>query len=245
MKGAQNPSHHTFNMNMDDFQDGFYCFAMFRALNGPVSMPNEDSGDATIADGLEFSEEDLYRWMKRQCVARKNFVQGGSSGITAEQVKLLDSISFPWERSAFTADERWDHRFDELQDFKNKNGHCNPTTPRSELTNWVKNLRAAHKRNTLTADKIFRLEEIGFKWKLYDDWKEKFELLEFYAEDKGDCLVPRQHSTLGRWVAEQRVMEKKRRNGEKSSMTDERYRKLEDIGFIWEINKLSTAHTYV
>ena len=62
------------------------------------------------------------------------------------------------------------------------------------------------------------------------------ELLE-YRERFGNCHVPTKYkanTALGRWVSTQRAEYKKYQEGQaKTSMTREKIRRLEEIGFAW------------
>ncbi len=88
----------------------------------------------------------------------------------------------------------------------------------------------------------------------YDDqWDAMFNLLSAYKEKYGDCLVPKRYKEnpkLGTWVDTQRVQYKKMKkrvegdagvangiSGGKGGgrLTDERIRRLEDIGFVWSL----------
>ncbi len=63
----------------------------------------------------------------------------------------------------------WDHRFNALVEFKNKNGHCNVPYRWKEDTQvgrWVQNQREFYKRKTLSPERYNRLKEVGFAWSL-------------------------------------------------------------------------------
>lgn len=87
----------------------------------------------------------------------------------------------------------------------------------------------------------------------YDDqWDAMFNLLNSYKEKYGDCLVPKRYAEnpkLGTWVDTQRVLHKKMKKktegeggveGEAGKagggrLTEERIRRLEDLGFVWSL----------
>jgi len=70
-----------------------------------------------------------------------------------------------------------------------------------------------------------------------DRWRENFhDLLEF-RKMHSHCLVPRNYNRtngLGGWVKRQRYKYKLHKQGKKSSMTNERIKILESIGFVWD-----------
>ena len=68
-----------------------------------------------------------------------------------------------------------------------------------------------------------------------DAWNANYVRLVQYRKKNGDCLVPRgcdSDPKLGRWVS----MQRQRR----TSLSDERIKKLEDIGFVWSVQKRDT-----
>jgi Helicase associated domain len=69
-----------------------------------------------------------------------------------------------------------------------------------------------------------------------DKWTEHYEQLQEYRKQNGNCLVPTHFSTnmkLGRWVHTQRHQHRLMQRGRKSSMTEERAKLLEELGFSW------------
>jgi len=79
------------------------------------------------------------------------------------------------------------------------------------------------------------LDSIGFNWgRRYgeDVWEEKFnELWQFWQQHK-HCKV-HTRTPLGRWVTAQRSEYKKLLQQDKTTMTSEKKRRLDNIGFVW------------
>ena len=70
-------------------------------------------------------------------------------------------------------------------------------------------------------------------------WKLRFQELCSYKKKKGDCLVPTRSIEffhLGPWVSTQRAEFKKLTVGMSSSLTDERVKMLNSIGFTWRVD---------
>jgi len=65
------------------------------------------------------------------------------------------------------------------------------------------------------------------------EWEDMFNKLMTYKVNHGDCNVPQKWKPLGSWVNRQRKQYKKKQNGEKVSLSDQRVEKLEAIGFSW------------
>lgn len=88
--------------------------------------------------------------------------------------------------------------------------------------------------------------------KCYTPWSDKFEELVQYKKEHGDCLVPQSHPTLGTWVKSQRrqhnlhkleetkekddlLDEMRPRSRIKKDVWEERFQKLDSIGFVWHV----------
>lgn len=80
--------------------------------------------------------------------------------------------------------------------------------------------------------RINQLQLLGFQWRL-KDWDENYRESVLFMETHGHCAVGRRQGSLGRWVSYQRESYKKRMDGEKSCITENQIKKLEDIGFVW------------
>ena len=65
-------------------------------------------------------------------------------------------------------------------------------------------------------------------------WEDRFEQLVAYKEEHGDCKVPQSSGPLGTWVTNREQEYQKKHRGEKSTLSDDRERKLNDIGFTWQ-----------
>jgi hypothetical protein len=68
-------------------------------------------------------------------------------------------------------------------------------------------------------------------------WTERFNNLCLYREKHGNCLVPNKYSKdlpLARWVTRQRYQYKLMIEGRSSTITEERVKALDEIGFTWD-----------
>ena len=87
------------------------------------------------------------------------------------------------------------------------------------------------KRARTSADST---ENSGEKKQATDTWPEQFEALKAYKEAHGDCRVPRaydENKKLARWVELQRYQYNNRQKGRPTKMTDDKLKKLEEVGF--------------
>lgn len=88
-------------------------------------------------------------------------------------------------------------------------------------------------------ERIQQLENIGFVWHAHDaTWAQNYSKLVEYKHKFGHCNVPKddeEYTSLWMWTYYQKQMYNKRTLGKPHPMTDERIKKLEDIGFVWSI----------
>jgi hypothetical protein len=144
--------------------------------------------------------------------------------ISAERKQRLNAIGFVWD----VCQTQWEEGFAALTLFEAREGHCNVPNPHVEadfnLGSWVRNQR--HKKDSMSADRRKRLDDIGFNWDPYkSDWEEAFAALAKFKECEGHCRLPH-HLRLGRWVGTQRK--------NKDSMSADRRKRLDNIGFVWD-----------
>jgi Helicase associated domain len=100
----------------------------------------------------------------------------------------------------------------------------------SEEDSFTQDQPRKRKRNTLNSSKKFRPYQA-------EKWQERFEELLKFRKDEGHCLVPHTYPSnpaLARWVKRQRYQYKLLQEGKPSSITHDRIKILEDIGFVWD-----------
>lgn len=100
----------------------------------------------------------LASWVQRQRERRKK------GALSEAEIQLLDQLGLTWKsRDVGT----WEDRFEEVAGFKAKHGHCNipikyPENPK--LGRFVNNTRTQRNSRKLSADRIAKLDAIGFVW---------------------------------------------------------------------------------
>ena len=120
----------------------------------------------------------------------------------------------------------WDERYGQLTAFKAQHGHCNvpqhyPDNP--SLGRWCAKQR--DERNTLTQDRIARLETLGFVWEPYDvQWEAAFAELVAYNAARGEQHVP-DRIRFDKWC------ERQRRAKRQGRLAPDRIARLEAVGF--------------
>eukprot|EP00980_Cylindrotheca_fusiformis_P019772 scaffold6927_cov93-Cylindrotheca_fusiformis.AAC.10 len=141
-------------------------------------------------------------------------------------------------------DKKWNDLFNGLAAFKEEHGHCRVPQhykPNIYLSQWVKRQRyyRKHRPGLISERRVQKLDQLGFVWDAQEDfWNTRFEDLKTYKLMHGHCNVPCKYPAnqkLATWVKCQRRQYKLGTLGKPSSMTDERIKLLEKLGFAWKI----------
>eukprot|EP00804_Cyclotella_cryptica_P014421 CCRYP_004766-RA/>CCRYP_004766-RA protein AED:0.14 eAED:0.14 QI:136/1/1/1/0.75/0.6/5/584/451 len=160
----------------------------------------------------------------------------------------------------------FEHYFQRLLQFKEKNGHSNvPVRYKDDLKlgKWISNIR--HKKKsleaqkleesptkakrdrgiigavTLTKERIERFEAVGFSWDLTGptprvSWEGRFQQMMEYHQTHGRW-PPHSHGTLGEWVHKQRCKWARKDKG----FMEKHYPKLQEVGFLWKVKDRQTV----
>ena len=137
----------------------------------------------------------LGTWVGRQWIR-------GRLSVSQERASKLDSIGFIWGSKL---DARWEIMFDELKDFKAREGHCN--VPRSypenpKLGKWVRSQREKKITMKLSRELQSKFDSIGFIWNSLDArWEIMFDELRKFNEREGQfnvCYTDQDNSELAR-----------------------------------------------
>jgi predicted helicase len=167
--------------------------------------------------------------------------KGGNGSVIIDSIDVIGvDISLKTLQESITAvciDKlgfTWDMRYGELIKYKDQFGDCNVPnrwTENKQLGLWVQNQRNNYRRKILSDDRIKRLEDISFVWELNELlWEEKYEELKEYMKKHGNRNIPQhwpENKQLGKWVSHQRT------NYRKGKLSEDRIKRLEDIGFVW------------
>lgn len=146
-------------------------------------------------------------------------------------------------------EKKWNQQLEELRDFKRKYGHClvpHTFDENPHLARWVKRQRRQYKlllegdpASTMTQERVEILTREGFIWDSHEVvWMERYNQLVTFMSTHGHCRVPVQSSQfpqLPSWIKCQRRQHKLLIKGKPSSLTEERLRLLNNIGFSWEV----------
>ena len=135
-------------------------------------------------------------------------------------------------------DAKWFRKFEIYHDYIETTGKL-PTqkTVHQEVNigAWTNNQRQAYKKGELDADKVDKLNEVGFIWDPHDDaWNKNFEVYCDYVETTGKLPTKKtvyQEINIGAWTNNQRQAYKK------NLLEDWKIQKLNEAGFIWSVKK--------
>ena len=101
-------------------------------------------------------DKKLLQWIK----AQKHLYKKGE--LSPERIKKLIKLGFKFDNFS---EMSWEIRIKQLNEFKNKLGHCDVVkkyTGDKSLLQWARNQRFLHKQGKLTKDRFEKLKELGF-----------------------------------------------------------------------------------
>ena len=101
----------------------------------------------------------LGSWIRRQRNARK------ANRLEQGRIERLDKLGFVWDCLEY----QWESNYAALVKFQEEYGHCRVSTlskPHAALGNWVRTLRLKKRQGKLSAERIRRLDLLGFTWDL-------------------------------------------------------------------------------
>ena len=201
----------------------YYC------EHGNLIVPKNYKTESGLSLGL---------WLNTQ----RQVYKGKADGIlTDEQIARLNAIGIVWDNYR---DLSWEKNYLEAKDYYNKFGDL--LVPVKYVTEsgfplgvWIMSMRQARanqRSNTVTEERLHKLDEIGMVWDAFSEqWERNYlEAVEYYREH-GNLLVSVRYISpngirLGSWIASQRMI----RNGKQSGkLTAEQIERLERIGMVW------------
>ncbi|MDQ3843055.1 MAG: Helicase associated domain protein [Bacteroidota bacterium] len=156
---------------------------------------------------------------------RKRYKMGK---LTEEQIEKLNAIGFEWD----FLEARWEENFALLLAYKEKYGHCRVPKTKPEtyaLYVWCNNVRSDYKSGTLSAERIKKLESVGFMWNITDAlWHERYENLREHVNKHTWEGIYRKNLLLAGWVSKQRKSYKQ------GKLAEEKIMLLNMLGIEWK-----------
>jgi hypothetical protein len=190
---------------------------------GHTWVPSGPRGDPKLSRWVS-----TQRKLKRQGLLKKN------------RRRRLQALGFDW-RSAAAANRRWERCYERLLEFHRRFGHSHVPAEWAEnrtLGSWVVKTRLLRKKGRLSADKVRRLNAIGFVWnpipkrKREQDvvWSKRLDQLIAFHRKRGHWCVPtdqKKFHSLRIWMDNQRIKYHRGR------LSADRIRRLEKAHFPW------------
>jgi len=195
-----------------------------------------------VLQAMQEQDEDLAETI-RQMREERGRTKGFDDSRFREKVSFIGpEISLDILRESITArcienlGDKWDERFGELKEYRERFGDCNVPKDWKEnksLGVWVdtQRQRGRGKGLKLTERQIRSLDELGFIWDPFEaKWETMFMELVKFKDEYGHCNVPhnwKENRSLGSWVAQQR------RNKEKNKLDIRKVERLTTLEIIW------------
>ena len=141
---AREPDTETERPKLRSWHEAFTVLLSYRTRHGDCRVPNGWPKNRWLAS-----------WVERMRAAKKQNL------LTEAKIEALDQIGFIW---SINPRHSWAQRFEELEVFKKRYGHCN--VPKSyplnrQLAYWVEKLRSLQRKGKLDRKAIHRLNELG------------------------------------------------------------------------------------
>ena len=203
----------------------FAAASLYYAEHGDLKVPlrYKTPGGLSLGD-----------WVQTQRQIRKGKRTFGT--LTQQQIERLDGIGMVWETRSETAwakgleaAKRYRQQYGDLQvpsAYKDADGFA--------LGNWIRNTRSRFGSGGLKESQIRELDALGMVWNSIDaKWERCYAEAALYYEKHGSLnLAPKYVSPsgirLGAWVENQRAYYLK------GELSDDKIRRLEAIGMLWE-----------
>lgn len=167
----------------------------------------------------------LASWIIQQRVRRKK------GKLSNKQIELLNEINFDWEpetKGGLPDDEQWFSNFQQLEQYKEKFGHCNVSQVDKvykKLGRWLNDQRVNYSRGKILEHRKDLLEQLGVIWNVKEhEWNSKLQMLKDFYQKYGHFDVKQNDKEFGglyNWLF--RI--------KKNGTSTERKNKLEEIGF--------------
>ncbi len=188
---------------------------------------NEVATRYVTRDGLY-----LGKWLVRQRSLNK------MGRLTIDQVERLNLLGIRWD---VKRREPFDYWYALLCDFYKENGHSvvpllYETQEGEKLGRWVAKVRRDYRAGVLPPNEKETLDKLKFWWDVKDAWwEEGFQHAKKYYDIHKKLDVPKDYISedgykLGNWITRQKKNRKGSGNG---IITEERIRRLEEIGLSW------------
>jgi len=238
---------------IDEVKD---CRELFNKLDDTLSA----SWDMMFDLAKAYYEEHGNLDMKATCVTEEGYPLGqwvftqrgirkgtGHGCLTEERIRKLDSIGMVWESFQ---DRLWEKNYAAAKAYYEAHGNLDVkldyvTEDGVPLEKWLSSIRtyekAGARQKYLTEERVQLLNDIGMIWGKIDFyWERNYEAAVAYYREHGNLDVPASYVNadgikLGSWIHRMRKERRKYKenHSEKTTLTEEQIRRLDDIGMVW------------
>ena len=166
-------------------------------------------------------------WLSNQKQDRKN------GALAPDRRQKLEALGVIWD----VPEQAWMDRYRQAEAYFQCHGHLCPYQRRNAplpagLSQWLTAQRKAKQAGKLSPEKSRMLESVGMIWDVYQSlWETAYQQAEAYVQRHGHLRVSKDSGPdqfLGRWISTQR------KNYKKGVLNEERARKLETLGMVWD-----------
>jgi hypothetical protein len=87
--------------------------------------------------------------------------------LSEERIRRLEELGFSWDGQGERNRAKWESMYEALTAFQRAHGHCRvprSTGDHNKLAHWVITQRHARRIGKLSAERVRRLDELGFRW---------------------------------------------------------------------------------
>lgn len=173
---------------------------------------------------------------------------GVGKGLSAGREQRLLS---PGVKKTAPPDALWRERCDDAKVFFVQHGHLDipkdyVSASGESIGRWLPFSEKNRQDGSLSEKRIALLDRLGMVWSSEDKWEKGFGYAQAYFKSHGDLLVRNDYVTkdgypLGIWIANQRFAYK---GNVKKWLTDEQKRRLDEIGFVADMNEYKWNYAY-
>ena len=203
----------------------------------------KDNGNLQIPQKYIINGKKLGIWISTQ---RVKYNKGT---LSKDRVDKLNKIGMTWNPKRYIPrnDKLWEENYKLAKEYYKAHGNLQISRKfeinGKKLGIWISTQRVKYNKDTLSEDRINKLNAIGMIWKSEkhpkytrkkDDelWEENYKLAKEYYKDHGNLQIPQRYKIngkkLGVWVSTQRF------KYNKGNLSKDRIDKLNAIGMVWE-----------
>lgn len=208
----------------------------------------DDHGDLLVPSDYTTNDANLGDFVMNLRSAKKEMGQYKGK-LTDDHIKKLNKIGMVWDLK----EAQWNEMYSRAKIIYDKYGSIIEknifiTDGDKSLNKWFIRQRENYNNNTLSEERIDKLEKVGMIWDNLNEynWQENYEEAKKYYEDNGHLLIPDKYEVngkkLGFWIQRMR----KAYNGDrKLKITNEQISLLNDIGMVWDVYEYQWEDTFV